>query len=224
MAIESEQDRRTGRKASATRERILTSAEQIILKRGYSGTSIDEILEAAHITKGGFFYHFRGKNDLAMGLLERYQLNDREFFTGLFDRAKDLVEDPLQQMLLFLKLLSEAMGDLPSTHPGCLVATFTYESEQVHDDVRKLNKAVIVEWRDMFMAQLRLIDQQYDKRLEVDTADLADALTATIEGGIVVSKALDEQQILVTQILGYRDHLRLLYAPRSVAAETAESD
>ena len=41
-----------------TRNRILTVAEQLILQQGYSGTAIDQIIENASITKGGFFYHF----------------------------------------------------------------------------------------------------------------------------------------------------------------------
>jgi len=200
-----------GEKGSATRERILEAAESIILNRGYSGTSIEDILERAHITKGGFFYHFEGKNDLAVGLLERYRTNDRIFFQELADRARELVEDPLQQMLLFLKLLAEAMANLPSVHPGCLVATFTYECEQVNEVVKSMNREVILEWRDTFKAHLELIDAAYDKRTDESADSLADMLTGIIEGGIVMSKALGDQSVLVEQILQYRNYLKLLY-------------
>lgn len=198
-------------KGEATRERILEVAESIILQQGYSGTSIDDILGKAHITKGGFFYHFSGKNDLAVALLERYRIIDRDFFQGLTDQARGLVEDPLQQLLLFLRLLADAMGDLPDVHPGCLVATFVYESQQVDENVRRINREVIEEWRDAFRDQIDRVNLKYPQRLDVETDTLADMLTSIIEGGIIVSKAMNDQRLLPAQILQYRNYIRLLY-------------
>ena len=59
-------------KAQETRNRILDVAQSLVLAKGFSGTSIDEIVADADITKGGFFYHFKGKNDLARELMRRY--------------------------------------------------------------------------------------------------------------------------------------------------------
>ncbi len=199
------------KKGGTTRERILAMAEALILEQGFTATSIGDILERAHITKGGFFYHFEGKNDLAVALMERYRANDRIFFQGLSDQARALVEDPLQQMLLFLKLLADAMGNLPDVHPGCLVATFVYEASQVDDTVHQLNEEVLRDWRALFRGHLELIDEQYEKRLEMDNDALSDALTSTIEGGIIISKALRDQQLLSDQILQYRNYIKLIY-------------
>ncbi|MCB1693944.1 MAG: TetR/AcrR family transcriptional regulator [Pseudomonadales bacterium] len=198
-------------KGAATRERILEVAERLVLKQGYTGTSIDDILRHAHITKGGFFYHFSGKNDLAIGLMQRYQRNDHAFFMDLATRARELVEDPLHQLLLFLKLMSDEMANLPEVHPGCLVATFVYESEQVDDRVREINVGVLQAWRNLFSEQIANVDTRYEKCLDVDNDALADMLTSVIEGGIIISKALSERRILADQILQYRNYIRLLY-------------
>ena len=48
-------------------------------------------------------------------------------------------------------------------------------------------------------------------RVETDLLDLSDMLTAIIEGGIIISRTLDEPERLVNQILQYRNHIRLLY-------------
>ncbi|HYN46828.1 MAG TPA: helix-turn-helix domain-containing protein, partial [Allosphingosinicella sp.] len=48
-----------------TRARILDMAEEAILAKGFDATSIEEIVAAAEITRSGFFYHFRDKNELA---------------------------------------------------------------------------------------------------------------------------------------------------------------
>lgn len=200
-----------GTKGEQTREHILATAEAIILRRGYSGTSIEEIIGAAGITKGGFFYHFDGKNDLAKNLMQRYLEQDEKFFTGLIRRAESLTEDPLQQLLIFLKLMAEAMSDLPGTHPGCLVASFTYESQQFDEQVRQLNAQGVLSWRRIFMRQLEKIAAKYPPVTDRPLPELADMLTAVIEGGIIMSKVLDDRHILPNQLLEYRNYIRLVF-------------
>ncbi len=198
-------------KGERTREHILATAESLILQRGYSGTSIDEIIGEAGITKGGFFYHFNGKTDLARKLVLRYLEQDEAFFASLISRAQDLSEDPLQQLLLFLKLMAEAMADLPSTHPGCLVASFTYESHQFDDDFRKMNAEGMLSWRRFFMEQLKKTVAKHPMRIEQPLDELADMLTTVIEGGIVMSKCLGDKDILPRQLLQFRNYIRLVF-------------
>src|SRR5690606_9326586 len=95
------QQRRSGtmRKGLETRERILEIAESSVLAKGFGATSIEEIIAEAGITKSGFFYHFRDKNELARAMLVRYiEVNDR-LFDDIFDRGAELSDDPLQAFL-----------------------------------------------------------------------------------------------------------------------------
>jgi TetR/AcrR family transcriptional repressor of nem operon len=200
-----------GTKGQQTREHIMATAEGIILSHGYSGTSIEDIISEASITKGGFFYHFKGKNDLARNLILRYLDNDLVFFTGLSERAQSLTEDPLQQLLLFLKLLAEAMRDLPGAHPGCLVASFTYEAEQFDDEVRELNAEGVLSWRRMFNKQLEAVAKKYPMKIDRSPDEMADMLTAVLEGGILLSKLLKNEDMLPNHILHYRDYVRLVF-------------
>lgn len=200
-----------GKKGSETREKILNVAQELILQKGFSGSSIDEIIEKSDITKGGFFYHFKGKNDLACSLMKRYLDQDEAFFKSLFDRADTLSEDPLHQMLLFLKLFAEAMADLPGTHPGCLVASYTYESQQFDDAIKELTSEGVLSWRRLFEERLQKIAERYPMKLDVSLTEVADMLTSVIEGGIVVSRVFASPDILVQQLLQFRTHLRLLF-------------
>jgi AcrR family transcriptional regulator len=200
-----------GAKGKQTRERILEVAERLILQRGFAGTAIEDIIKEAAISKGGFFYHFDGKNDLAISLLERYREEDALLFSGMFARAEELSDDPLQQMLIFLKLLSETMAELEELHPGCLVASFTYESQQVNEQVRALTAECVLDWRRLFQRQIDKVNQRYQAATDVTSEALADMLSSIIEGGIVVSRALGNPDILVSQLLQYRSHVSLLY-------------
>lgn len=84
------------RKGEETRAKILDAAEVSVLAKGFGGTSIDELIAETGITKSGFFYHFRDKNELAKALLERYVENDERIYDEIFSRARELADDPLQ--------------------------------------------------------------------------------------------------------------------------------
>src|SRR5690606_33794825 len=110
------------RKGTATRERILEIAEAAVLAKGFGATSIEELIAAAGITKSGFFYHFKDKNELASGLLDRHGRALHQLLVDVFGRAGELSDDPLQYLLVGLTLLAEHMAEMPGGHPGCVVA------------------------------------------------------------------------------------------------------
>ena len=198
-------------RTNSSRERILSSAESIILQKGFTATSIEDILKKASITKGGFFYHFEGKSGLAEALIDRYLEQDAALFESLFEKARDLSEDPLHQLLIFLKLLAEKMGQMEQTHPGCLVATFTYENQQFKDEIRKKIVLGYESWRDMITQQLTKIDEKYSKQTKASNESLANMFISAVEGGILLTRAFMDNELLVGQILAYRTFLRSIY-------------
>lgn len=200
------------------REKILQVAEAIILQKGFSTTSIDDIMTGAHITKGGFFYHFPGKNELARALVERYLEQDTQLFDGLAERAAQLTEDPLQQWLLFLNLLAETMANLEDLHPGCLVASFTYESAQLDDEVKALIVEGMLRWRTFFRQMLEHAAAVHAMDDSVSLDELADLLSSVIEGGIIVSRVFRDKMVLAQHIRHYRNYVRLLFRDGSQAA------
>lgn len=198
-------------RSNSSRDRLLDTAESLILRKGFAGTSIEDILEQAAITKGGFFYHFKGKGELAKVLVQRYLSDDKQIFSRLMADARILTEDPLHQLLIFLKLFAEMMNELEQAHPGCLVASFTYETQQFDDEVRALIEEGVLSWRKLIKDQLTEIEQVYRPRQELELESLADMFTSVVEGGIILSRIFQDNAVLRDQILGYREHLRLVY-------------
>lgn len=201
-------------KQEGTRERILSVAETIILQRGFSATSIDDILQNAAITKGGFFYHFNGKKELARALVERYLDEDDRIFAGLFAQADAQSDDPLQQVLLFLEQFADMMRTLQDTHPGCLVASFTYESQQLDGDVHELVKQGVLIWRKLLLARLEKVAARYSPCAPISLTAVADMFTSSVEGGIILSRILQSNEPLADQIMLYRQYLQLLFQPQ----------
>lgn len=199
------------KKGNDTRESLLDAAESAVLDKGFGATSIEELIAAVGITKSGFFYHFKDKNALARALLERYIAREDELFDKLFERADELNEDPLHGFLVGLKMLAEMMADLPSGHPGCLVAAYTYQERLFDKEVRDLNTQAVLGWRRRFRARLDKIAERYPLRTDLDLDDMADMLSVIADGGIILSKAVDDKSILARQILLYRDFIRTAF-------------
>jgi TetR/AcrR family transcriptional repressor of nem operon len=201
----------TPRKGSDTRERILDVAEAAVLEKGFAATSIEELIAAVGITKSGFFYHFNDKNELAKALLVRYVEREDALFDDLFRRADELNEDPLHGFLVGLKMMSELMADLPNGHPGCLVASFCYQDRLFDKEVRELNTKAVLNWRKRFRERLDLIAVRYPPKGSVDLDDLADMLSVIADGGIILSRVLNDKQALSRQIMLYRDFIRTVF-------------
>lgn len=54
--------RRTGR--GSARQRIITAATELFARQGYEATSVQEIVEAAQLTKGALYHWFESKSEL----------------------------------------------------------------------------------------------------------------------------------------------------------------
>jgi TetR/AcrR family transcriptional regulator, transcriptional repressor for nem operon len=198
-------------KGEQTRERIMDIAQDAVLHKGFASTSIDEIICEASITKSGFFYHFKDKNDLAKALLQRYLDTEWRVFDDLFKQAEELSEDPLHSFLIFLKLFADAMSDIPNGHPGCLVASYVYQDFLFSQDVRAMTTEGHRIWRRRFRERLDRIAERYPPRVDVDLDDMADMLSAVADGGIILSKSLHDPQALPRQILQYRTYVKLVF-------------
>ena len=199
------------RRGGDTRERLLDTAEAAVLEKGFAGTSIDELIAAVGITKSGFFYHFRDKGELAKALLVRYVERENELFDELFRRADELNEDPLHGFLVALKLMAELMSDLPSGHPGCLVASYCYQDRLFDKDIRDMSASALLGWRERFRKRLDLIAARYPPRIPADLDDIADMMTVIADGGIILSKTVKDKEALARQVMLYRDFVRLIF-------------
>jgi AcrR family transcriptional regulator len=52
------------------RARLLEAALRVLSRKGFEGTSVEDICRAAGYSKGGFYFYFRGKEDMLLHLVE----------------------------------------------------------------------------------------------------------------------------------------------------------
>lgn len=85
-------EKRGSRKACATRRQLLDAALAVIGEKGYSAATVDEIVEAAGVSKGVAYYHFKSKAAMAESILEEGIGELIEEFERLADESADAPE------------------------------------------------------------------------------------------------------------------------------------
>jgi AcrR family transcriptional regulator len=73
-----------------TRQRLLAEAQRLFRERGYAATSLEQIAEAAEVTKGAIYGHFASKEDLMLSALEAAPAPD--YSATLNDESRPLRE------------------------------------------------------------------------------------------------------------------------------------
>jgi AcrR family transcriptional regulator len=127
-------------KGEQSRTEILLAAKQLIAARGFNAITLQDVLEAANVTKGKFFHHFSSKEDLFSELL-RFSLSER---SGL--RFEDLLKDcpspRASDRLLFLldKIIEWHTKGLPDVMRLCLFSTFFFAPDS--PELQRVNQSL----------------------------------------------------------------------------------
>lgn len=82
------------RKGEEKRQEILRAAETLFYHKGYDETSVQDILDVLHTSKGSFYHHFESKDSVLETLCTARAGEAR---TGL-DRALEQIHDPLKRL------------------------------------------------------------------------------------------------------------------------------
>lgn len=203
------------RRGEDTKERILDAAQALVVQRGFAATPVDEIIKATDLTKGAFFHHFRSKADLAEALLKRYADDDLAVFHRLSERAEQLADDPLQRVLLFLRLFEEFVEDLPKPFPGCMFASFIYEGQQFSPSIHQFIQTALTEWAEVYLEKFKELIAARKPRMDVSAEQLAETIVCILEGAFLLARAHEDSSIVVRQSRYFRDYLQFLFAPET---------
>src|SRR5258708_3032529 len=116
-----QESRQESRHESKTR--ILNAALSVFRTKGYTATRVEDICEAAGLTKGSFFHHFSTKEELAIAAADYWS----EVTSALFAGAPyHQPADPLERVLAYVDFRKMILrGELPEF--TCLSPTMTQD-------------------------------------------------------------------------------------------------
>jgi AcrR family transcriptional regulator len=89
---------------ASMKERIVKESIRLFLRKGFKGTSIQNITETLGITKGAFYWHFVSKEELLETIIDKY---DEEFLEKLYEYINSLNTDFVKTFREYHKYINE---------------------------------------------------------------------------------------------------------------------
>lgn len=164
--------RLTAENKEKIRLRILRGAAALFRERGYDGVTLDQVMNAANLTRGAFYAHFRSKDDLFAQVVR----HERPLLRMLRKRSGSGADALWRQLLgIFEGYLRPE--NLAAVYRGCTVASLTGDTARSSDAVKKAYQAA---WTD-------IVDEMARGQPVADPEMLRAALT--LAGGAVNTAA-----------------------------------
>lgn len=177
-----------------SREKILAAARVIFKERGFETVTIDDVMGAAGMTRGGFYAHFKSKGDLiAQALLS-------EAVAAPADVGQD-------QLLAFSgQYISADHRDRPGE--GCPAAALSSEIARGAEETRTA-----------YTEYLRQFVSVIDAYLENDAGKLSDdalAIMAQMVGTVQMARAVNDPMLSTRLLKAGRQAVEYLLPPDAV--------
>lgn len=188
-------------KNQRSKEQLLDVAQRLMLEKGYTATSVDEICQEAGLSKGSFFHYFESKEELGKTALNNFYFRQKE---GMLHAAFRNEDDPLRRIERGIDFLIQALNN-PDIPKSCLIGNFSQELSETHLEIRKLCAGHFSDWAESLKSDLDEATTKYKPVAPLDTQSIADYFIAVIEGSLILYKAKKDIKIFEKNL----GHLKL---------------
>ena len=172
-----------------TRERILRAAMELFRIHGFHNTSIAQILEGANTTKGGFYFHYKSKEELGFAVLKR----TRNFWIKNVIGSLDDEHDARSRIRGMVEIMTQMYrGDI--FHGCALLAVLTAEMMETRSEFSERLKEILVDWQKSLVAILEQGKKEGLFRNDVDSESLALILIGCCQGATMMGH-LDPERV-----------------------------
>ncbi len=165
------------------KEEIIHESLRLFSLKGFLSTSINDILEAANTSKGGFYNHFASKEDLFFEVLDEARGIWREkCLSGL-----DEIESPMGKIIKLLENYGDRyLKDSENFPGGCIFTTFSVELDDQRPHLAKEVNTGFVGLKAMLKRLLDEGKELGELSSNVSTSAVTEMLLAGMLGASVI--------------------------------------
>ncbi len=201
-------------RALETREKILQAAARLIALKGYHDAKLEEVLDAAQVTKGAFFHHFRDREDLGFAVLDWHMEKRRQLLDAIEQELPvGKKTDPLRHVFRRLDAVQEMVRRREGRKGGCIIGNMSTALSDCHNGFRKRLAECFDEMAQDFLPSLKAAAQHGRVSRRTNTTELAQYIVTVIEGAIMQARTLGDATLLPRQMACLKEHLKKCFAP-----------
>lgn len=198
----------------STPDKILDSAQLLMLEEGFHGVSVDRIIALSGVSKGTFFYHFKSKDELAVRLLTRFTESKsvliNQFMKKVEAESKDKNSSPLETLLSFVDTFAQGFRD-SQQGSGCLMAAFSYQLLHDMPLLEKTCKDTLQGWQNFCSPYIKAALSCSDET----AVEMSRMMFSLWEGAFVIER-IDQCNELEVQLKHFRRYIQLIAANPNV--------
>ena len=192
-----------------TREEIVRKGAELIHAQGFNATGLQQILQAAGIPKGSFYFYFKSKEDFGLEIINYFNATISAIFTRYLSDKKTLPLKRLEKLFEYF----EAAFQKSSYSLGCPIGNLSLELADTNERLRVHLVGVI----EALIAQIELCLQEAkcDKSLpaNLNTDDTARFIFHGFEGAVLhmkVVKSIEPIRAFRSFLKGYFKNIKTL--------------
>jgi AcrR family transcriptional regulator len=187
-----------------TRWRIIEAAMELFWLKGYSSTSIADILSRSQVNSGSLYYFFPGKQDVLLAVLEAYRDGIRPM---LLNPAWAGVDDPVERVFALLETYRRAIVDTDCTY-GCPIGSLALELHEADPIVRQRMAENFTAWVDAVEDCFRAASHRF--RPDTDLRGLAELALNVMEGGVMQARTYRDVAFFDRAVAQFRQAVEAL--------------
>jgi AcrR family transcriptional regulator len=201
-------------KSEKTRQFIIEKAATLFNKKGYSGTSMSDIMEATGLSKGGIYGNFKREG------LDKSGVKD-EIAIAAFEHAVDRVYEAIKERTAVIEHTLDKLKAVvyfyrervlnPPVEGGCPIQNTAVESDDMLPVLREKVKLALVEWERRIIRTLEKGQEKGEVRPDVDKQEFATLFIGNLEGGILMARvqhSVKPFEVMSKQLLAMIENLR----------------
>ncbi len=156
---------------------LLEKGMELLWSKGYNATSVNDIVNAAGVPKGSFYFYFESKEDFAVKSLDKYF---SEVVRPAFEILEDSNRSPKDRILAFYLYRANVLKEEMDCKMGCLACNLGSEMAEHSEEIRKK----IAEKEHLLQNKIIDVVQQAQKEGEIsDTVSATDLVTFMEDAG-----------------------------------------
>ena len=203
----------------ASKAAVLDAALQVIRTKGYAATTLDDLCAAAGVSKGSFFHHFPGKEDMALAAIAHWN----SVTTEVFERAAfQKKKDPRDRVLGYIDFRKELLQGQAQDF-SCLLGTLVQETFATHPRLRDACNAGISAHARTVARDIAAAKALHAPDARWDPEALALFTQAALQGAFVLAKARGDAAVAGECVDHLRQHVAHLLGAKPRPGQRKES-
>jgi TetR/AcrR family transcriptional regulator, transcriptional repressor for nem operon len=203
-----QQGARLTRKGQATRARIVDAAAQLMYERGVTEATLEDVRAAAGVSGSQIYHYFADKQALLLAVIERQTEAVLELQAPLFDRL-----DSIEGLRAWRDALVEYQRRM-QCRGGCPIGSIGSEVAESNPEARLAVASGFLRWEGAIRQGLAAMHARGE--LDGDPDDLALAVLAALQGGLILTQIQREVRPLAVALDAALDHVASLVRAGSV--------